>query len=152
MKREKAFERDTLDQASLMVPLGIHMTDTGSVTFDVVDDELLEDISTMIAVFAELTPVVENERNVSTSDVQKLSTQRAALTDITKFIVLQMGAPDGGDAPDINTMLASAFDRFPQFTDFRELAAGCGDLIVDPLHPDSALAEQLKPNYGVAQQ
>lgn len=148
MPREKAFERDTLDHASFMVPLGIHMTDTGSVTFDVVDDELLEDISTMIAVFAQLNPVVEDGRNISTSNVKTLASQRAALTEITKMILRQMGAPDGGDAQDHDTMLASAFDRFPQFADFRELAAGCGDLEVDPLHEDSALAEQVKPNYG----
>lgn len=152
MKDDNTFERDALDQASFMVPLGIHMASNGSVTFDVVDDELTEDVRTMIAAFAEFNPAIVDERTVSNNSVKPLLKQREALTDITKAILRQMGTPDGGNPPDLDTMLASAFDRFPQFTDFRELAAGCGQLGVDPLHEDHALAEQMKPNYGVKTQ
>lgn len=149
MTDEARYEPDALEQATFIVPLGVHMAGNGSVTFDVPDDELIEDIRTVIAAFVEFNPENKGKGFVFGDNVLDVGLQRIALTDITKEVLRQMGTPDGGNPPDLDTMLASAFARFPQFVSFQVLAAGSGDLVADPLHTDRVLADQVKANYGV---
>jgi hypothetical protein len=142
MTKDHRYERAPDARASFMVPLGIHKASDGSLTFDPSDDELQDDLATMIRAFKELHPA-ENGDPSFEGQVKSLGEQRERMTNIMRGVVGQMGTPDGGDPHEIDTMLASAFDRFPQFVEFSELAAGCGDLVVDPLHEDRELADQI---------
>lgn len=141
-EEEGVFERGALDTASFVVPLGVQLASNGSLVFDQPEDELCEDINTMLRTFVELGP------DKYDGSIHNPSDQRKMLTDITKLILTQMGTPDGGLAHDLDAMLASTFDRFSQLVDFRELAVGCGDRVADPLHTDRKLADELAANHG----
>lgn len=143
------YERSSLEQADKMVPLGIYVASDGSVIFDSSDAMLLEDAAAMVHAFVALHP--DNNGKLfalNGVEVKTSANQRERMTNVLRGILQQMGAPDGGDPHKLDTMLASAFDRFPQFADFSALAAGSGDLITDPLHPDRAISDQLTFNHG----
>lgn len=144
------YQRAPLADATNMVPLGVHLSADGAVVFDPPDSEMNEDLREMIAAFRDLFPT-QNDTTAFMrvkANIKDLASQRDSMAEVLMAILIQMGAPDGGEPHELTKMLASAFDRFPQFGDFLELAAGCGDPSVDPAHPDSPLAAQTQFNYS----
>lgn len=144
------YQRSPLADATNMVPVGVHLSSDGAVVFDPPDEELMQDLREMIAVFRELFPT-QNDTTAFMrvkANIKDLASQRDSMAEVLMAILIQMGAPDGGEPHELPKMLASAFDRFPQFVDFLELAAGCGDLAVDPEHPDHPLAKQTEFDHS----
>lgn len=105
----------------------------------------------MIAAFVEMYPAEEGSRPSrfarSVLDIRK---QKDRLGRVMSHILRQMAQSSGSSADEYNldNMLASTFSRFPQFTDFLVLTAGCGDAQVDPEHQDFTLSEELVFNFG----
>lgn len=144
------YQRSPLADATNMVPIGVHLSSDEAVVFDPPDDQLIEDLREMIAAFRELFPT-QNDTTAFMrvkANIKDLASQRDSMVEVLIAILMQMGAPDGGEPHELPKMLASAFDRFPQFMDFLELAAGCGDLAVDPEHPDNPLAKQTEFDHS----
>ena len=136
------YARPALADATTTIPIGVHVATDGAIVFDPPDEQLHEDLAVMMAAFCELYPKPNETTAYSrfASSTPDLTKQRDYLSDVLAEVLRQMGSPDGAGHYELHNMLASAFDRFPQFADFLELAAGCGDPAVDVLHPDNPLA------------
>lgn len=128
------YVRSALAVAKDIVPLGVRRTTSGGLAFDEPDAALLEDIATLLR---------EACAQDTTRLQAQLADQKATLSEVMSELMADLAWRSGTDKPDLSLMLASTFDRFPQFADFLALAAGCGDLSVDPLHPKYALGQEL---------
>ena len=133
--------RPTEGLAGDFIPLGIHATPQGRIAFDQPDDELIEDVRTLLACCAALG-------DAPTNPVTNLKGQQKTLGMILWAVLQEMGAPDGGEPLEPSKLLASAFARFPQFVDFRGLVVDSGDALTDPNHPDAALVAQVEAGFG----
>jgi hypothetical protein len=143
MPESARYQRSPLANAETIVPVGLHVAPDGSLVFDPPDEELLNDLRLLIAVFAAQYPSGSAAGNRFRRTVLPLAAQKAVMSEVIEALLAQMGSPDGGDRYSAATMLASAFDRFPQFADFLDLATGCGDPNVDPAHRDHLLSREL---------
>lgn len=150
MSDARTYVRPLLAPATNIVPVGIHSAPDGTLAFDSPDEALLEDLRTMIAAFVGHRSADGDAEAASLlrGAIGDLGAQRDRMTAIVAGLLEQMGSPDGGTPYQASNMLASAFDRFPMFTDFLGLAAGCGDPAVDPLHEDAKLAQETLPDYS----
>lgn len=133
--------------ASTIIPLGLHVTSSGSLGFDN-DPWIADDLRSLIHGFAAMKETVKRETGRDLKGtIKDLPSQRDMLNGLVEKFLVEM---DGGGLVDhglMDRLPASAFSRFPAFCDFSELARGCGDLEADPAHPKRKLADETQLDH-----
>lgn len=142
-------DRDPLSDATNIVPLGLHHSSTGKLTFDPLDPSLAEDLKAFASIFVAEYPEIGTWPPGFSEAVLDLAQQRDAMSKMLFEMLSQMQNADGRVEPiRLETLLASTFDRFPQFVDFTDIAEGSGDMALDPSHPDRALYDETAFKLG----
>jgi hypothetical protein len=135
------FRPDPLDSAATFIPVGLHETPHGPLVFDPPEEALIEDLRTLLRACVE-------EGAGDDPALLTLEQEYHALNQVLEQLLLAMAAPDSDEVYEPKDMLASAFERFSQFVDFRALAAGTGDPETDPLHPERRMIDETVFDLG----